>query len=376
MKKLGKMGLVAGMILACGSISGQFPQFTYEEIGTTDEDMLCQSSLADVDKDNDLDIIIGSNAGTIWWFENVDGKTWTRHELGTNAMAFKGGVTADIDGDGWIDQISGGTWYKNPGNKTSEWTRFENGVIVPYDMQAADMNGDGKIEIIALSEIEGTFVYFPGDKPDKKWKKTAVGTGCAGGIAPQGIGDIDNDGDLDIVRSTVWFENTDGTATKWEEHKSLRFVHSTGSFAYSSRAFIADMDGDGDIDVVQSDANVESGSVAWQEKKDPRATSWYFHPIGTDTKQDLHSLCVADFDGDGDMDVFSGGGPMGEDLYKRCFIWENIDKIGTQWEKHEVLFKQECIDAVAADIDGDGDIDIIGKPWKGKNVYILRNNSH
>ena len=37
------------------------------------------------------------------------------------------------------------------------------------------------------------------------------------------------------------------------------------------------------------------------------------------------------------------------------------------------MFKQECIDAVAGDIDGDGDIDIVGKPWKGEQIFILRN---
>jgi hypothetical protein len=368
-----KVAWVVGLLGINSALFGQFPQFSYVEIGTTDDDMLCQSSLADLDNDKDLDLIVGSNAGTIWWFENIDGKAWTRHLLGTNAMAFKGGVAVDIDGDGLIDQVSGGTWYKNPGNKEQEWQRFENGAIIPYDMQAADMNKDGKPEVIAMNEIDGIYIYFPGNNPEKKWKKVKIGEGVPGGISPQGIGDIDGDGDLDIVRSTVWFENIDGTATKWEEHKTFRFIHSTGSFALSARVFVVDMDKDGDFDVFQSDANYDNGSVAWQENKGEQGINWYLHPIASETQQDLHSLCVADFDGDSDLDVFSGGGPMTGDLYKRCYIWENKDGLGITWEKHEVLFKEECIDAVCGDIDGDGDIDIIGKPWKGKKVYLLVN---
>jgi hypothetical protein len=354
-------------------LHAQIPEFSYEEIGEVGNTMLCQESLADLDNDGDLDIVIGSNAGTIWWFENIDGSEWKKRLLGDYALSDKGGVTVDIDGDGFADQVSGGTWYKNPGTKDGEWERFETGGIYAYDMQAADLNGDGQPEIISVSQHEGTFIYFPGSKPTKKWKKKQIGEGVPGGISPNGIGDIDGDGDLDIVRSNIWFNNLEGDASKWGEKKTLRFVHYQGKFALSSRVIIVDMDGDGDMDVVQSEANIESGSLAWHENKDGRGINWYLHPVGTETEQDLHNLCVADFDNDGDLDIFSGGGPMTKDLYKRCFIWENTDGEGVKWEKKEILFKEECIDAVAGDVDGDGDIDIIGKPWKGKTVYLLRN---
>lgn len=370
-KKL--ISIISLAILAI-SIDAQIPEFTYEEIGETSSPMLCQESLADIDNDGDLDIVVGSNAGTIWWFENIDGKEWKRRLLGDYALSDKGGVTVDIDGDGFVDQVSGGTWFKNPGNKDGEWQRFENGAIYAYDMQAADINKDGKPEIIAISEHEGTFIYFPGSKPEKKWKKIRIGDGVPGGIAPHAIADMDGDNDLDIVRSNIWFRNLNGDASKWDEKKTLSFVNYQGKFALSSRVHTVDMDGDGDMDVIQSESNIPNGSVAWHENKDGRGINWYLHPVGTETEQDLHSLCVADFDNDGDLDIFSGGGPMTKDLYKRCFIWENTDGEGVQWEKKEILFKTECFDAVAGDIDGDGDIDIIGKPWKGKAIYLLRNN--
>jgi len=133
------------------------------------------------------------------------------------------------------------------------------------------------------------------------------------------------------------------------------------------------MDEDGDTDLVQAESNNPEGRIAWHANKDGKGINWFTHKIDYDTKQDLHSLCVADFDNDGDADVFSGGGPMTGDLSKRCFIWENKDGLGEEWIRHEILADVECFDAVAGDVDGDGDIDICSKPWKGNTVYFLRN---
>ena len=60
-------------------------------------------------------------------------------------------------------------------------------------------------------------------------------------------------------------------------------------------------------------------------------------------------------------------------FHKRCFIWENTDGEGTEWKRHEILVDHECHEAVAADVDGDGDIDICTKPWKGTTNIYLRN---
>ena len=376
MKIFTKYTFLIGAFFFCSSrIFGQFPEFKYYEIGRTDQMLLGQSSLSDLDKDGDLDLIVGASGSTIWWFEYINPDNWEMHVLGDDALTDRGGTSMDVDGDGWIDQVSGGTWYRNPGNKTDVWERFENGVIFSYDNIAADFNNDGINELVALSPQDGLFVYFIGSKPDKKWKKVSVGDGVPGGIFPKGAGDIDGDGDLDIVRSDVWYDNLNGDGSKWTVHRTLGFVYSLGEFARSARIFVADMDNDGDMDVVQAESNNPAGRIAWQENKDGKGINWYMHPVASDTEQDMFSLWVADFDNDGDLDIFSGGGPMTGELYKRCFIWENIESTGEKWTPHEILFKTECIDAVAADIDGDGDIDICGKTWKDDLVYYLRNMS-
>lgn len=362
-------------ILICISslVYNQFPEFTYYLIGNTGEMHLGQSSVLDIDNDGDLDLIVGASGSTIWWFEYKAPDKWIQHVLGENALTDKGGTVFDVDGDDLPDQVSGGTWYRNTGGKSDNWERFENGAIFAYDNIHADFNKDGRDELVSVSQQDGLFVYEIGSKSEKKWKKMMIDEGVPGGISPHGIGDMDNDGDIDIVRSDVWYENVSGDGSKWEVHRTIGFVHSQGAFARSARVFVVDMDNDGDMDVIQAESNNEDGRIAWHENKDGKGINWYMHPVASELKQDMHSLCVADFDNDGDLDIFSGGGPMTSELYKRCFIWENLEGEGEQWEKHEILFKKECTDAVAADIDGDGDIDICGKTWKDDEVYYLMN---
>ena len=222
-----KMFIISALLLFAGLLStAQFPEFKYYAIGETEEELLGQSSLVDMDRDGDFDFIVGSSGGEVWWFEYQDAERWIRHK--------KGGVTIDVDGDGYLDHVAGGTWYRNSGDPMEQFERIENGVIYAYDIAAGDINGDEKPDIVALSEQEGLFWYDFSGRPDKKWKKTKVGEGIPGGISPQGIADIDNDGDNDIVRSNVWFDNLNGDGSKWSTHRTISYVKSQGKFALSS----------------------------------------------------------------------------------------------------------------------------------------------
>jgi hypothetical protein len=89
-------------------------------------------------------------------------------------------------------------------------------------------------------------------------------------------------------------------------------------------------------------------------------------------QQDFHSLCVADFDGDGDADIFSGGGPLTQGE-RHWFIWENRDGRGGEWEEHVIQRGLETHESVAADVDRDGDIDLFTKPWRGDLHLFVEN---
>ncbi|MFQ6036655.1 MAG: peptide-methionine (R)-S-oxide reductase MsrB [Sedimentisphaerales bacterium] len=336
-----------------------------------------QTSLVDVDRDGDLDWVTGCNGRDIWWFEYRGPDNWLRHTLGRKAPTDVGGTAFDVDGDGWLDQVSGAAWYRNTGKPCEqEFTKYPGATINCHDNVAADIDGDSKVDVVALSDRRGLFWYrIPGD-PTTRWQGYRIGEAVHGGTDPAGAADIDGDGDVDVVRADAWFENLDGKGTQWTMHHNL--IPTGGSrpdrYGLATKTWVYDMDRDGDNDMVEAEADTPDGRVMWFENKDGKGRKWVMHLISAEhTGQDFHSLALADFDNDGDMDVFSGGGPLTKTPPHKWFIWENLNGKGKKWKEHIVLSGKRCHEAKAADVDGDGDIDICSKPWNGDEHIYLRN---
>jgi hypothetical protein len=365
---------LALILLAPSGEAAEFPAFKPHEVARGGTN-LSQTSLVDIDRDGRPDWVIGAQNGDIWWFEYAGPDNWVRYRLGDKAPTEAGGTAFDVDGDGWADQVSGGAWYRNPGNpRSQEFARhLTGGMTNAHDNVAADIDGDGKLEVVMMSDKAGLFWYkIPAD-PTKEWTAHRIGDGVHGAVAPHGAGDIDGDGDIDIVRTNVWFENKDGKGGEWVEHKAFDFGLPSVRLPLTTRSWVLDLDKDGDNDVVMSECDCDRGRLAWFENKDGKGGTWVRHIIA-DTDQDLHSLCLADFDGDGDLDIFSGGCGSFSKAPTRWIIWENVDGKGGAWKEHVLLEGKRCHEAVAGDVDGDGDIDVCSKPWSGNDPYIYMEN--
>ena len=367
------LAIIGVSSLAAQAAIPRFECHTIAEIGRS----MGQTSLLDIDRDGDLDWVVGERTRT-WWFEYVGPDKWVQHDLGQGARTDVGGTAFDIDGDGWIDQLCGTGWYRNTGRpRTERFEHYENGAISCHDDVAADIDGDGHLDAVACSNdkkhVVVTWYTIPED-PRDKWIEHRIGKGIHGGVGPAGVGDLDGDGDNDVVRGDVWFENLDGKGTKWKERQGLTPPggNRPDQFGLAIKVWICDLDQDGDLDIAEAEADSTDGRVFWFENKG-KAKAWQCHLLSANhTKQDFHSLAVADFDNDGDLDVFSGGGPISQDVHK-CFIWENADGKAGQWKEHLILEGKRCHEAKAADVDGDGDIDIATKPWSGSLHIYLRN---
>jgi hypothetical protein len=176
--------------------------------------------------------------------------------------------------------------------------------------------------------------------------------------------DIDNDGDLDILSFSpsrvVWFENGDGQGS----FSAHRVVSTSVSFVQS--AYAADVDGDGDLDVLS--ASSEDDKVAWYENTDGLGT---FGPqqMITSIADRPNSVYAADLDGDGDMDVLSASADDNKIAW-----YENMDGLGTFGTQQVIsLMASGAKDVRASDIDGDGDMDIISSSRTDKKIAWYEN---
>lgn len=363
--------------LLCGApllpiANAEKPRFEVHAIAAPEGRSFGQTSAVDLDKDGDVDFISGTQKGQLYWFEFESRDSWKQHTIGAGAKTDVAGIAFDVDGDGWVDQVSGGTWFRNPGNPrdAGEWRRFETGAISPHDHRIGDVDGDGRPELFSILDRAGVFWYEIPDNPTRPWVEHRIigvtDPQCHGGIA---LGDIDGDGDLDVSRVDRWFENEDGKGLTWKEHRVFDFGK-VGPWGIQTRAELMDVDRDGDLDLIQAEGDVLNGRVAIF-MNGGQGQQWSMRLLKREGhRQDFHSMSVADFDNDGDLDIFTGGGPLTEGIHKWFLFEQTADG---DWLEHLIQEGHRTHESVAADVDGDGDIDILTKPWAG-NAHLFVEN--
>jgi len=339
-------------------------------------------ALADFDSDGDLDYAFGVREENIYWFETVENGEWKRHVAGPLPIRTLGGMALDVDGDMWSDIVIGGYWYRNtqnPRDQRFEVYRFDSEIQQEiHDIVAADIDGDGHLDVVMSGDHEGTFWYRIPARPlqDVDWEKTTVTLDALtehdaihAGFFPKGVGDLDGDMDPDLVMPDRWYENRN-SGQEWQRHP-LPFGK-RGPWGLSSRSWILDLDEDGDADIVMTDCDQQASRAAWLEnhgESPPTFTSHFLPMTAPGIRGSFHSLAVGDFDGDGDQDIFTcdqeDDSILPEGAPPRWYIWENVSMGGRIEFRERVIFDGRLggHDALVGDVDADGDLDIFSKVW-------------
>ena len=345
--------------------SALFPdETTIEAAFTNPEDF----AVGDIDGDGDPDVLGTAQTEDLTWWENTagDGSAWTPHTV-ANLQGGSAVSVCDLDRDGDMDALLASDtddirWVENTAGDGSAWTVrvIDNTLSLALGVAAADMDGDGDPDVVATDWNNDDVLWFENTAGDAlSWTKSTV-AGSFNGAENIEAADMDGDGDMDILATAesasdvAWFENTAGDGSAWTEHTI------DGSFGGADAVAAADVDGDGDMDAVGA-ANSLS-RVEWWENTAGDGSAWTGHVVDS-AFIGASGVGGTDLDGDGDLDVLGAGTGIG------LRWWENTVGDGTVWSAQTL--DTPFIGATrmrAADVDGDGDSDILGSTISADDI--------
>ena len=260
----------------------------------------------DLDGDGDVDVL-SVKPGQIAWLENLGSGSFTPKQVlvseNPDISDWNLACATDLDGDGDLDLLIAefqgkASWFENQGGLTfAPGQAISQGVEEIDGLEALDLDGDGDVDVFAFDFVGGLVGWYEnlGGANFSPWQEITSEIPEVWASSPA---DVDGDGDADVLvfsgstDTLSWLENLGGMV--FGPPQAISTVSSYVSFVRAT-----DLDHDGDLDVLYGDFFDDNPVTAWHENLGSGA-------FGTQQVLSANAMsapCVADVDGDGDNDV-------------------------------------------------------------------------
>jgi len=339
------------------STTGQIPQ---PDVGRQTATLIL-----DIDKDGVNDFLVASYEKIAWFRRTADG--WRRYALEDGAAGVRieaGGDCYDLDGDGDLDILEGAQskageiwWWENPCPDFQTDTPWKRHLVITvggthHDQIFGDFDGDGRVELVFWYNVgrQLFLAEIPAD-PTQPWPVTQIAQLSTEKQPPEGFAriDVNRDGKLDIVGGGHWFEHVESTTFK---------AHPIDDDYRFTRSAAGDLIEGGWPEVVISSGD-GVGPLALYEHKDDK----WVKRVLIESVDHGHTLQVADLDGDGHSDIYTG------EMYNpgsgaKCRQWVLYGDGKGNFQTQLLSTGIGCHESRVGDLDGDGDLDILQKDFQ------------
>jgi len=353
--------------LCLGLLSAQTLEFTVPP--TTLNRNTAEVGIADIDGDGVNDIAVCGAQQR--WYKGPDFEDF--YVIGQSDGGPYAARIADMNGDGFPDFVTSdgarqpeGTIgelyvYLHPGvggDPTQPWQRilvYSGLVRHQNDMRLVDIDGDGRLDILEKPWSPAERVLMAFQNPDiNDWTVRTFMTGETG--KPEGIsaGDLDGDGDTEIVQSGVYWD----CPGNWRTDAYNQYFIDDDWYASvydKTKSEVGDINGDGKTDVYIGSAEGSGLKLSWYENTGlamDGSVIWAERLIKDDA-EDYHAIRLVDIDFDGDLDLVAGKGfgPKGISVF-----YNDGDGNFTEDEIHP---DGNLYTLDVGDLNADGDMDIV-----------------
>lgn len=357
---------------------GASPTFTKEILSST-LDGIRSFFIKDLDYDNDYDIaVLSYNSGEVAYLENT-GASYTKKLITTK---FKNGTfiyAHDIDNDGDTDLVGStnngsAVWWENDFGTFKNVFNLVNQTIDPFsgasDAYAIDIDNDNDIDIVACGASADEVAWWENDG-NENFTKVSISTDVEN---PQTVfaADIDGVNGPDVISADfnrnriIWWRN-DGNGD-FSLPGSENII--TTTYAGPSDVFVADVNGDGNQDILSVATN--GGTVDWWENDGQVIPSFTRRNVDSTVSRTFNlasSVIGVDIDNDNDIDIIASAKSD-----NKVVLWIN-DGASTPAFTSIVIDSDfyGAYDVDAFDIDGDGLIDIVGVATEGNKLAWWKN---